>query len=127
MKNNKQRTALWLASERGDSQIVGLLLRNEANSNLRDKQGWNALRAAVYACVSSKMEKIENYKNVKKNRFSTFYLELRYGRNASHRGCEHPIRMQGGNFGLTFSSVLRFPGANQPAFNGLQREPQCKR
>ena len=52
MKNNKQRTALWLASERGDAQIVGLLLRNEANSNLKDKQGWNALRAAVYACVS---------------------------------------------------------------------------
>ena len=52
VKNNKQRTALWLACERGDAQITALLLRNDANGNLKDKQGWNALRAAVYACVS---------------------------------------------------------------------------
>ena len=52
LKNSKQRTALWLASERGDARVAALLLRHDANSNLKDKQGWNALRAAVYACVS---------------------------------------------------------------------------
>ena len=52
MKNGKQRTALWLACERGDAHLATLLLRHEANGNLKDKQGWNALRAAVYACVS---------------------------------------------------------------------------
>lgn len=53
MKNSKQRSALWLSCERGDAQIAALLLRHDANGNLKDKQGWNALRAAVYACVSS--------------------------------------------------------------------------
>ena len=51
-KNSKLRTPLWLACERGDASTTTYLLRNRADGNLKDKHGWNSLRAAVYSCVS---------------------------------------------------------------------------
>jgi len=48
-KNSKHRTPLWLACERGDSSCATYLLRNKADSNVKDKHGWNSLRAAVYS------------------------------------------------------------------------------
>ncbi|CBY33815.1 unnamed protein product [Oikopleura dioica] len=47
--NEKKRTALWLASERGEASLVTTLLRGGASLQPTDKQGWNALRAAVYS------------------------------------------------------------------------------
>ena len=58
LTNSKSRTALWLAAERGDVKTVTALLRYHAQPEIKDKYGWNALRAAVYSCSYDTVEVI---------------------------------------------------------------------
>ena len=58
LTNSKSRSALWLAAERGDARTVTNLLRYQAKPEIKDKYGWNALRAAVYSCSYDTVEVI---------------------------------------------------------------------